>query len=187
MERIRFFASGEYGEKTARPHYHAIIYGASQRDAQLIEDTWAMGHVRTESVSPARIAYTAGYTSKKIGFKQEKRERMTVDPETGEVLAEYLWQPPFIQMSRRPGIGGDARQHKESWRAYAIHNGSQIPVPKFYHEAWKQTATAQMIEDLEYERQQNRVKKSPITPETLKGAELVAIGKQEMKASRRRL
>lgn len=25
--RIRFFASGEYGEKNARPHYHAILYG----------------------------------------------------------------------------------------------------------------------------------------------------------------
>ena len=28
-QKIRYFACGEYGEETQRPHYHAIIYGIS--------------------------------------------------------------------------------------------------------------------------------------------------------------
>ena len=182
IQRIRFFASGEYGETTGRPHYHAIIFGPSTRDAQLLDRCWQLGHTLTETVTPARIAYTAGYTSKKIGFKREVHER--VDPNTGEV---YEWQPPFIQMSRNPGIGGDARQHTQSWRAYAIHNGAKLPVPKFYHEAWKQKATAEMIEQLEYERQQSRATKPTITPEYLAGCEAIAVKQQELKAARRKL
>lgn len=182
LQRIRFFASGEYGETTARPHYHAILFGTSVTHAADIQAAWGMGHTRTEVVTPARIAYCAGYTSKKIGFKREAHER--VDPETGEV---YEWQPPFIQMSRRPGIGGQAREHTNSWRAYAVLNGARIPTPKFYHQAWLQTATAEMIEDLEYEKQQNRVTKFPITPETLRAAEANAVARQALTAARRKL
>lgn len=183
LQRIRFFASGEYGETTARPHYHAILFGASVlTHADLINAAWGMGHTRTEGVTPARIAYCAGYTSKKIGFKRERGER--VDPETGEV---YEWEPPFIQMSRRPGIGGHAREHTQSWRSYAIHNGQHLPVPRFYHEAWKNTATAHEIERLEYEKQQHRQGKQPITYERLAAEERIAEAKQAIKADKRKL
>lgn len=102
---IRFFASGEYGEQTKRPHYHALLYGLSMADERMVERTWGHGHTKTEPITPARIAYTAGYCQKKIGYKRYGHER--VDAETGEV---YKWQPPFKQMSRRPGIGGQARK-----------------------------------------------------------------------------
>jgi hypothetical protein len=179
---IRFFASGEYGEKRGRPHYHALVFGAAQNDAQLLDAAWGMGHTRTERITPARIAYTAGYVNKKIGYKLEAGER--VDPETGEV---YEWQPPFIQMSRRPGIGGSAREHTQSWRAYAVQNGTKMPVPRFYHEAWKRTATAEMIEQLEYERQQSRATKPTVTRAYLDAAEAIAKSKAALTADRRKL
>lgn len=181
---IRWFGSGEYGETTARPHYHAILFGANAKQhATLIEETWGLGHTRVEPVTPARTAYCAGYTSKKIGFKMQPQRR--VDAETGELLHE--WHPPFIRMSRNPGIGGDARTYTQSWRAYAILNGQHMPVPKYYHEAWKRTATAQMLEELEYERQQRRATKSPTTPETLRASEAIAKKQQELIGAGRRL
>lgn len=179
--RVRFFASGEYGETTGRPHYHAILYGLNTNDEKLIQNSWQQGYTRTDVVTPARIAYCAGYTSKKIGFKREKRER--VDPETGEV---YEWQPPFIQMSRNPGIGGEARKYTESWRAYAVLNGTILPVPKYLHEAWKNLATTEQLEQLSYEKQQHRQGKQ-ITHEQLRAAEEIAVAKQRIKADKRHL
>lgn len=182
LARVRFFASGEYGETTGRPHYHAILYGLSKNDEQLIQDSWKQGHTRTDVVTPARIAYCAGYTSKKIGFKRNIREQ--VDPETGEV---YQWQPPFIQMSRNPGIGGEARKYTQSWRAYAVLNGTRLPVPQYLHDAWKEQATDDEREQLAYEKQQHRQGKQPITREQLRAAEEIAVAKQRIKADRRRV
>jgi hypothetical protein len=179
---IRFFASGEYGETTERPHYHAIMYGLSSSDRDVVENTWGLGHAHTVNVTPAAIAYVAGYAAKKIGYKQTASlER--VDPETGEV---YHWVPPFIQMSRRPGIGGHARQHLSSWRLYAIHNGAKMPVPRFLHAAWKANATPLQKELLENEKYE-LTKNSDTSAPRLLAALAIAEAKQAIKASRRKL
>lgn len=36
-QKVRYFAAGEYGDKTFRPHYHAIIFGLHLDDLQLSE------------------------------------------------------------------------------------------------------------------------------------------------------
>lgn len=180
--RIRFFASGEYGEKNARPHYHAIIFGANKYHDGLIDRSWGKGFTRTEAVTPARIAYTAGYVTKKIGFKLEPKER--VDAETGEL---YTWQPPFIQMSRNPGIGGEARTHTQSWRTHAVFDGVPMKTPRFYHEAWKRTATAAMLEQLEYEREKYLQTREPITQAQRVASERIAAAKREESSRARKL
>lgn len=179
---IRFFASGEYGEKNQRPHYHAILYGIDVSASGEIEATWRKGYCKTVPVTPAAIAYVAGYTSKKVGFRLARGER--VDPETGEV---YEWEPPFVQMSRRPGIGARAKQWPESWREFGIHNGKRVPVPRYLHEAWREQATPESIAQLEYERQQRGMSREAVTREALQAAELYAIAKQRLQADRRKL
>lgn len=179
---IRFFASGEYGEQTERPHYHGIIYGLKPQDANVIEDTWGAGGCRTYKVTPAAISYTAGYSAKKIGYARRASEER-VDLDTGEV---YQWQPPFIRMSRRPGLGGHAREWRNSWRLYAIHNGYRMPVPRFLHESWKATATEEEIEDLITEKSQLALRRDT-SRERLQAAELIAAAKQRMSGERRKL
>lgn len=179
---LRFFASGEYGETTHRPHYHALLYGLDTRDAELVFQMWKAGYTSLSDVTPGRIAYCAGYTSKKIGFRAEAGSR--TDYTTGEL---YEWQPPFIQMSRRPGIGGEARQYTNSWRLYAISNGKQMPVPTFLHNAWKNQATTLEVEDLEYEKSKLRAKSSDLSEKRLKAGELIAIAKQSLEGQRRQL
>lgn len=178
---VRYFASGEYGEQTNRPHYHAILYGISDKQQNLIEDTWGLGHARTVPATPANINYTAGYTAKKIGYRQRALEEQ-VDLNTGEV---YYWQPPFIQMSRRPGIGANAKQWTDSWRSYAIQDGYRIPVPRYLHEAWKQQATKEQIEQLQYEKHQYALSRNT-SNQQLQSAEQHAITIQALTASRRR-
>ena len=73
--KIRYFACGEYGEQTQRPHYHAIIFGLSLRDEdkQLVMDSWDkmswhVPQIRKQAfgmVEPDSIAYVAQYIDKK--------------------------------------------------------------------------------------------------------------------------
>lgn len=180
---IRFFASGEYGEKTQHPHYHAILFGASVGDADLVDETWGLGFTQTKPVNARNIAYTAGYTSKKIGYLKAAAEER-IDLETGEV---YHWQPPFIQMSRRPGLGATARnKYRHSWRAFAVYDGTPIPVPRYLHEAWKTTATKEDQEQLMYEKSQLSLSRDK-SKERLRAKEEIAMRKQEISADKRKL
>lgn len=179
---IRFFASGEYGERRQRPHYHEILYGVGLQDAKTIQSCWNQGHTYTVEANWKTIAYTAGYTAKKLQSWEKASPEEQVDPETGEV---YTWQPPFKLMSRRPGIGGHAREHTNSWRAYAVLNGQRQPVPRFLHQAWKDKATAEQQEQLEwekYQRRQNQIN----TLQMLQAAEELAIARQAIKDSKQR-
>lgn len=144
-KRIRFFGCGEYGDRTGRPHYHVILYGIG--DDKAIRDSWTFGHVRVDPLTPAAISYVAGYCAKKAGFRHQRSE--SVDPETGEVLTPLA---PFRLMSRRPGIGGDSRRFRNSWRNNAVWNGREVPVPRYLHAAWVAGATPAELEQLKSER-----------------------------------
>lgn len=177
---VRFFASGEYGETTKRPHYHSILFGLGENEKTVIQEAWPHGHAHTVKATHGAIAYVAGYTAKKYGEEREAQEER-VDETTGEV---YNYQPPFLQMSRKPGIGGEARKHKESWRKCAILNGKTQSVPRYLHEAWKQTATTEQKEQLDNEKREI-MKQIVMTEQQRKAAEQIAIKNQEMKAGRR--
>lgn len=58
---IKYYAVGEYGGKTARPHYHAIIFNA--RPEQVIK-AWTKGSVFIGDVNGASVGYTLKYISK---------------------------------------------------------------------------------------------------------------------------
>lgn len=188
---IRYFYSGEYGEHTKLPHYHAIIFGVATSEHHIIQKLWntgrnrqaakayrLLGHVRSYDVTPKNIAYTAGYTAKKIGNIEIVNER--VDPDTGEI---YKYQPPYIDMSRNPGIGAHAKKWIQSWRLYAVKDGTKMPVPRYYHEAWKALATEEEIETLLKEKQ---ALSKNITPEALEQAWKNAIAKNAISRDKRK-
>lgn len=176
-ERIRFFASGEYGERTGRPHYHPILFGL--RDDSLVQACWPYGHTRMYPVTPEGISYVAGYCSKKVGWKLESGER--VDLETGEV---YEWQAPFLLMSRRPGIGAAARLFSASWRRFAVHGGSPMPVPRYLHEAWLRTASDLDVALLDLEKQSDALKRDS-SRDRLVAGEALAMSRLGLAASKR--
>lgn len=64
---VKYYAVGEYGSQTRRPHYHGIIFNA---DPQLIEDAWTLGGKPIGScyfgdVNDNSIGYTLKYLNKK--------------------------------------------------------------------------------------------------------------------------
>lgn len=181
--KLRFFACGEYGETTHRPHYHALLFGISAtQDAGRIQMAWHQGFTTSEPVTPQRIAYCAGYVQKKYGEAKPLPQEL-INYETGEV---FTWQEPFIQMSRRPGIGGNARRHTASWRDFAILNGTKIPVPEYLHKAWEETASDNQIEEREHEQYLRKLTKERITTRQLEAQEMIARSQQQLHAAKRK-
>ena len=80
-DKIRFFACGEYGESSARPHMHSIYFGLHVKDLKFfkmsrlgdkyyISDTitrlWGKGHVLLAPLTWESAAYVARYVTKKF-------------------------------------------------------------------------------------------------------------------------
>lgn len=106
----RYFAVGEYGNRTGRPHYHVLLFGRHPgfvyRRGKLfdpgIESAWPFGGTYTESFSTSRkplgrIMYLASYAAKK----------WTKETPDGR-------SPEFAHMSKRPFIGAAALDQLET-------------------------------------------------------------------------
>ena len=124
LDNIRYYACGEYGSKTARPHYHMIVYnlpltpleftsfGVKYKSSHkyktvgqsidktplyqfdLLNDLWQKGFVVVGEVTVNSCAYVARYVNKK---------RMS--GVKNEDLKKKGIVPEFNCMSRMPGIG----------------------------------------------------------------------------------
>jgi len=117
---IRYYAVGEYGEKTKRPHYHMIVFNIHPEIAEDIEKIWGMGHVVVKSAGTESIHYTTKYCIKRVGqFDKTK-------------------VPPFNLMSKKPPLGigyyySAGRYHKDTLSTQAVNiHGKKVNMPAFY-------------------------------------------------------
>lgn len=128
--KFRYYAVGEYGSKTMRPHYHVIVFGDIPED--VLRNAWAkknrrtkklvpFGYVHVGQVTPASIAYCLGYLVNGRGSQVLHKRTM-----------------PFTLMSRRPGLGAnyltDAMKdwHKADRKNYCIVDGQKRHLPRYY-------------------------------------------------------
>lgn len=129
--RFRFFACGEYGETTGRPHYHSLLFGLELQGERvgkdlyrspLLSEVWPFGEHKFGPATPAAANYIAKYNLKQVGDG-------SFDITTGEAR-----QPPFLRMSRRPGIGSRwlARYREDLRAGYMVVDGHRVPIPRSY-------------------------------------------------------
>ncbi len=138
--KISFFGCGEYGERTQRPHYHALLFGIEFLDrdcgfdtsrpdvwrSETLDHLWGRGLCEGGSVTMASASYVAGYVRKKVKRKDYAR----ANPLTGELLA-----PEFSRMSLRPAIG---KRWIEKWwqdvypRDFVVIDGVEAKPPRYY-------------------------------------------------------
>jgi len=149
--RISYFACGEYGELTRRPHYHACVFGWWPSDAvrhgssgghplfgsATLERVWGHGHCSVGTVTFESAQYVAGYIAKKvIGPAAEAFYQAEVlDPETGELTLQPV-EPEFCRSSRNPAVGLRwLERHGESdaWRHdQVVMRGAASKLPAYY-------------------------------------------------------
>lgn len=145
--KVRFFACGEYGDKTFRPHYHALIFNYEPADrkllkvtprgdrlytSKLLDEIWGKGHCFVGSVTHQSAGYVARYTIKKQTGDRAADHYLRPHPITGKL---YQVKPEFAVMSRRPGIGrGYVEKFKSDFYPsdFIIVDGQKTPVPRYY-------------------------------------------------------
>lgn len=141
---LKYYAVGEYGGRTMRPHYHAIVFNA---DVDLLKSAWfrsdtvlcwrkcldgflrnyrrrlppqPLGYCYFGQVTPQSIGYTVGYIHKSFYSKWNE-----------DVL------PPFSLMSKHLGVSY-VTPEMYNWhkalvedRCYVNHNGFKVAMPRY--------------------------------------------------------
>lgn len=143
---VRFYACGEYGPTTLRPHYHAVLFNMRFPDMKFwkmsgpnklyvsaeLDSIWTYGHCTVGEVDYDSAFYVARYCVKKI---------------KGELAAAHYGgrQPEFATMSNggRTGRGGIGFGYFEKYgkEAYAhdsvIVSGKEVPIPRYYDKRYE--------------------------------------------------
>lgn len=144
--KLRYLYCGEYGSQTQRPHYHMLVFGYEPQDKILhsvnhrgdrlytsatIDFEWKLGNCLIGDLTEASAGYTCRYTIK----KQTDGHQFYLD--RGQ-------HPPYIQMSRRPGIGAQfysdfAADLIDSATSFIIDSANnKKPIPSYYKKKFRE-------------------------------------------------
>ncbi|WNK13174.1 MAG: replication initiator protein [Microvirus sp.] len=135
---LRYYAVGEYGTQTARPHYHAIMFNMLPDLCDQLPKIWGKGQVHVGQVNPASIHYVTKYV---INRDIDVRGR----------------EPPFTVMSLRPGIGSiylntHKNYHQDALRYYSHQKGIYQRLPRYFKDKFFTKEQRElMAENAEYE------------------------------------
>ncbi len=145
-KKIMYFHCGEYGETTARPHYHAILFGHDFSDKELIKEKndnkiyfsetlqslWGHGLCSIGAVTFESAAYVARYVMKKVTGEAAQSHYERIVPETGEIVNLL---PEYITMSLKPAIGKNwyLKFNDDVWPDdFVVMRGKKMKPPKYY-------------------------------------------------------
>lgn len=182
--------AGEYGERTTRPHYHALLFGVGFTNLKRVKENlfcskeldelWPYGFSSIGTVTFDSAFYVAKYCLKK------KKTTMIVERKTGEYITV---EPEFGAMSLKPGLGylWFSRYWKE---VYATRDGcvqkggTVLPPPKYYDDLLNDLHW-QLFEEKQHERTELAQKfANERTPERLAVREICAIAKSNFHKER---
>lgn len=127
--KIRYYAVGEYGSITRRPHYHIILFNGNEN---AVRSEWTLfnkvrnrrepiGIVHIGQVTEASVQYCTKYVIQKNDFPEGLN-------------------PSFALMSRGYGLGlsylSDAMVawHRNADRLYMVKYGQKLRLPRYYKE-----------------------------------------------------
>lgn len=123
---IRYINCGEYGPKTKRPHYHAVIWNFKPDDlrrfsrdrrgywlytSKKINEIWKYGYVIIGEATTETAAYVARYCTKKFNRTKEEQEKMKRKKQTEFIGASsrgfigyYWWINHYDEIKINQGI-----------------------------------------------------------------------------------
>lgn len=119
-KKLRYYAVGEYGTKTNRPHYHAIIFNYEGNE-KFLQSVWPYGIVHIGKVSEASVRYTTKYVIQRIQW-----------PKNSQMAR------PFSLMSRSYGLGLNyltdemVQWHRSNKANHTLQYGIKGRLPRYY-------------------------------------------------------
>lgn len=118
---IKYYACGEYGTRTMRPHYHAIIFDTNYDE---VEKAWGMGQIHIGDTRGESIAYVTKYICKPKKVPMHKNDDR---------------QPEFSLMSK--GMGSNyltpqmIKYYHEGKISYVTQPGGfKQALPRYYRD-----------------------------------------------------
>lgn len=121
MEGIKYYAVGEYGGKTMRPHYHIILFNCDEKH---VEAAWQKGTTHYGTVTGASIGYTLKYISKdgKIPLHQND-DRVPEFSLMSKGLGKNYLTPKMIKWHLSNLTGNSY---------VALEDGKKASLPRYY-------------------------------------------------------
>lgn len=162
-DKVVYYVCGEYGTRTKRPHYHAIIFNLhpSLLFDGVVTDVWKNGHARIDDCNLRTIQYVTKYVMKSLGKQWD------------------VGQGEFSLMSK--GIGKDFltpatvnyyKQHQIPYVKWK--DGQKLTMPRYFKERiWK--------DEPEILRDFGRQALAEVTPERLDSTKVFEIEQMNFK------
>lgn len=188
--RVRYFHCGEYGDKSGRPHYHALLFGLDFYDdrrqwavragfpvwrSDRLERLWPFGSSEIGSLTYESACYVARYVTKKQVGASAWRKYADVDVVTGEVHERAR---EYTTMSRRPGVGMGWLQSfvSEVYPADSVAVRGRLCKPPRAYDKFVEASDAEVFARVRRGRQE-RIDELENTPERLAAREACAIAR----------
>lgn len=123
--KIKYYAVGEYGSLTFRPHYHAIVYNVS--NTANIREAWKLagrplGNVHIGNVKGESVAYVCKYIDKNAQIPRWKGDDRVKEFSTmsNNLGASFLTKSVIKQY------------RTDLTRNFVLDGEKKIPLPKYY-------------------------------------------------------
>lgn len=154
---VKYFLVGEYGSKTNRPHYHAIVFNVA--DPNAFDKQWTKGGTHTGEVADASIFYTLKYALKSAGKikKTDQWDDRTIEKALmSKGLGENYLTDAMI------------KHHKDDVsRGVTMLGNTKLPLPRYYRDKIFSQADKQLRNFLMLEHNDKRTdtKADPLFPQ----------------------
>lgn len=115
---MKYYAIGEYGPRTHRPHYHALIWSECSLDDmyEMVLEHWHHGNIKIAPVVDARLGYIANF-------------HIVVDNRQSFILEEGR-APEFTLSSKHLGTPSDELLDKIVHDGYHQRQGYKYSIPR---------------------------------------------------------
>lgn len=142
---IKYYACGEYGGQTLRPHYHVILFNSR---IELIQDAWRLGHIHYGTLTPASVGYTLKYMCKVGKIPMHKNDdRLKEFALMSKGLGANYLSDAIVQYHKADLVN---RMH------LTIEDGKKVSMPRYYKDKLYDSIERELIAEANLVRQNEK-------------------------------